>query len=137
VIYLDTSAVMKLVVPEAYSADLGSWILKRGDSTLISSQLLRVELLRAVRRREPAKLAQAEAWLRSIDSVAISTEVVERAAGYPDEDLRSLDAIHLATAERISEAATEPLEAFVVYDLRLREAAKSHGLPASSPGMEA
>jgi hypothetical protein len=61
--------------------------------------------------------------------------VVSRAAGYPDPELRSLDAIHLATAEYLMSVTHETLDAFVAYDERLLAAARDRGLPVAAPGL--
>ncbi len=73
--------------------------------------------------------------LGGLGTVALSAGVVARAAAYPDPDLRSLDAIHLATAEHVAAVTDEVLEAFVAYDRRLLAAARQCGLRVASPGM--
>lgn len=135
-IYIDTSAAMKLVRPEIHSGDLSDWLRgQSGRSTVLSSVLIEVELMRATRRSAPEKLDRAAEVLRGIGVVTLSPAVAARAAEYTDANLRSLDAIHVATAEHLITVTREPLDAFVAYDDRLLAAAQSVGLLAVSPGI--
>lgn len=134
-IYLDTSAAMKLVRPEDHSDDLSDWLREhRGRSAVLSSVVIEVELMRATRRSAPDKLDRAADVLRGIGAVTLSPWVVTRASEYTDANLRSLDAIHVATAERLVTVTREPLHAFIAYDDRLLTAARSVGLHAVAPG---
>ncbi len=128
-IYLDTSAALKLVLPEAETERLEVWIAERAEVPRVSSRLLRIEMLRTVTRSAPHRIGRANAVLAavallSIDDVAPTAEVIGGTS------LRSLDAIHLATAH---EVRTE-LSAFVCYDKRLCDSAQALGLPVESPG---
>jgi predicted nucleic acid-binding protein len=128
-IYLDTSAALKLVSPEAETAALELWIAERAGIPRVSSRLLRIELLRAVTRNAPDRLGRANVVLSSVallsmDDVAPTAEVIG------DRTLRSLDAIHLATAHEIRPELT----AFVCYDKRLCDSARALGLPVHTPG---
>lgn len=128
-IYLDTSAVLKLIKPEAESAALQTWLDGQPQVARVSSRLLRIELMRSVMRTDPSRLIRAHHVLAlisvlSIDAVADAAEIV----GAPV--LRSLDAIHLATAQLLQSELT----AFVAYDRRLAEAARLLELPVASPG---
>lgn len=134
-IYLDTSAAMKLVRAEAHSADLSYWLSERKASSVISSVLIEVEFMRATRRSVPERLARATDVLRGVGVVTLSPSVIGRAAGYDNPDLRSLDAIHLATAEHVVAVTHEALEAFVTYDEHLLGAALDVGLPVAAPGL--
>jgi predicted nucleic acid-binding protein len=129
-IYLDSCALLKLAHREAESAALRAWLLARPtDEAWVSSTLAEVETARALRRADPTALPQLGALLSSLDFFEIDLDVRRRAAAYPGPHLRSLDAIHLATAE---ELRTE-LTAFVTYDKRLLSAAAGAGLPAVAP----
>ncbi|MGP0108974.1 MAG: type II toxin-antitoxin system VapC family toxin [Acidimicrobiales bacterium] len=134
-IYLDTSAAMKLVLPEAHSDDLSRWFEERKAIPVLSSVLIEVELVRATRRIARERAGRVADVLSGIGVVTLSPSVVARAAGYSDPDLRSLDAIHLATAEHITSVAHEALEAFVAYDERLVAAARHVGLTCAAPGV--
>jgi uncharacterized protein len=134
-IYLDTSAAVKLARPEAHSGHLSHWLEDRAGTRVLSSVLIEVELVRAIRRSAPDRVAHAAAVLRGIGVVALSPPVVVRAGGYTDPRLRSLHAIHLATAEHVVSATGVALEAFVAYDTRLLVAARDIGLRVASPGL--
>jgi uncharacterized protein len=83
-----------------------------------------------VLRRAPQRLAQADLALARVDLIDMSAAVVESASRLPDPMLRSLDAVHLATALLVS----DDLDAVVTFDDRLAAAAAGHGLPVESPG---
>ncbi|MBA2324411.1 MAG: type II toxin-antitoxin system VapC family toxin [Pseudonocardiales bacterium] len=129
-IYLDTAALVKLVRREAESDALVNWLDARSESTLVSSTLVDVELPRAIRRTEPDLLGDVPAVLARIARYEVDEVVRAAAAGYPDPGLRSLDAIHLATARAVLGGH---LTAFVTYDRRLLAAARDSGLPVESP----
>lgn len=125
---------MKLVRPEAHSIDLSSWLRDRLDIGVLSSVLIEVELMRATRRSSPDRLGRALDVLLGIGVVTVSPAVIARAAAYADPELRSLDSIHLATAEHLLTVTREPLHAFVAYDERLLGAARGRGLAVAAPG---
>jgi predicted nucleic acid-binding protein len=127
-IYMDTSAALKLVVPEAETTGLELWIAKRAGVPRISSRLLRIEMLRSVARTAPERLTRANVVLSSVALVSMD-DVAPTAEVIGDRTLRSLAAIHLATAH---ELRTE-LTAFVCYDKRLCDSAHTLGLPVESP----
>ena len=130
-LYLDTAALVKLVRREVASDALVDWIGDHSDELLVSSTLAEVELPRALRRTEPALLAAVPALLNRIAVYEIDDLVRATAAAYDDPSLRSLDAIHLATADAV---LGDDLTAFVSYDRRLLAAATALGLPTTSPG---
>ena len=124
-LYLDSSALVKLVTREPESAALLSLLEPRPE--VVSSVLARVEVLRAVARVRDSKrtLERARAVLSRVVLVAMDGPILEAAATVAPVDLRSLDAIHLATALTLR----PEIEAIVSYDARLNEAAKAVGLP--------
>ncbi|MDA8280913.1 MAG: type II toxin-antitoxin system VapC family toxin [Actinomycetota bacterium] len=128
-IYLDTSALVKLVFEEPESAGLVTWLATRPDAPKISSDLSMVELLRTCRRIDDTSLGDAAALLGGIDLVPIDRAIVERAAVLAPRQLRSLDAIHLASAMSIQ----ADLTTMVAYDTRLCAAAADAGIDVSSP----
>ncbi|WP_112244613.1 type II toxin-antitoxin system VapC family toxin [Kribbella monticola] len=130
-IYLDTAALVKLVCHEAESDALVDWIADHADQLLISSAIAEVEVPRAVRRVEPALLANVAGMLGRIAIYEIDEVVRTTAAAYDEPLLRSLDAIHLATADAV---LGEDLTAFVTYDRRLLAVAEKLGLPVAAPG---
>ena len=127
VCYVDSSAIVKLVVRERESAALRRYL--RGRS-LVSSALARVEVARAIMPHGARALRTAREILARIDIVRINGKVLSRAAAMEPADLRTLDAIHLATASLLGES----LHRFVCYDGRLASAAKAGDLTVVSPG---
>jgi predicted nucleic acid-binding protein len=131
-IYLDTAALVKLVRLEAESEELIDWLNQQVDRIFVSSALVEVELPRALRRSEPALLTSAHSVLAQVAVYDVDETVRTTAASYQDPWIRSLDAIHLATADAV---LGDELTAFVTYDRRLLATAKAIGLPLASPGM--
>ncbi|MFG1814397.1 type II toxin-antitoxin system VapC family toxin [Kribbella sp. NPDC049174] len=131
-IYLDTAALVKLVRRETASDELVDWLNEQVDRTFVSSALVEVELPRALRRTEPALLTAAPSVLAQISVYDVDETVRTTAAAYQDPLIRSLDAIHLATADAV---LGDDLTAFVTYDRRLLATANAIGLPTVSPGL--
>lgn len=128
-IYVDTSALVKLVVPERETEALRAWMRARVVEPFFSSQLTRVELLRTVTRAAPSRTQRARDVLSGVALVRIDDEIVQTAEDLPPAVLRSLDAIHLATAHSLK----SQVSAFVTYDVRLGDAARALDLPAIAP----
>ena len=128
-LYLDSSAIVKLVLTEPASSALELYRAEHDEH--VSSGLARVEVLRALRRTrdDPEALHYAERILARIALIPVNEQVLANAAALDPKQLRSLDAIHLATA-----LSLDGLEAFVAYDRRLLAAANNAGLPTASPG---
>ncbi len=126
--YLDTSAAVKLVVSEPHSKAMSAWAGAHPDS-VVSSDLLRTELLRATLRGAPDEMPRAREVLDSITIITLPTPLFERAAELDPTLLRSLDALHLAAALDLG----DELDGIVTYDDRLTEAAKLHGVPVIAP----
>lgn len=129
-IYLDSSALVKLVLEESESRSLDEH-LQVVDLRLASSSIARVEVMRAVTVAEPAPGTRldAEALLDSLFLVAVTDEVLADAAALASARLRSLDAIQLASAR-----AVRTVE-FITYDERLADAARDQGLHVVQPGL--
>ncbi len=128
-IYLDSSALMKLVRAELETASLQEWLIARPDVPVITSELGRVEVLRAARRAGPDALSEARAVIGDTDLVPLDQAALDLACELGDPLLRTLDALHLASAVLLRNELT----AFVVYDHRLADAATSAGLPVEMP----
>ena len=126
--YLDTSAAVKLVLAGAGSAALRRWLTAH-DGEVVSSDLLRTELLRATRRAAPDEMPRARAVLDSITLISVSTATFERAAELDPHVLRSLDALHLAAALELG----DELGGMVTYDERLSAGARLHGISTIAP----
>ena len=130
-LYLDTSALMKLIRREPETDTLADWLDAQTPAPWVSSTLIEVELPRALRRIEPSLLADVPAIVARVARYEVDEVVRAAAAAYPDPALRSLDAIHLATAAAVF--ATQ-LTAFVTYDECLLTAAAAAGLATAAPG---
>ena len=129
-IYLDTSATVKLVAAEQESPALINWLNAHPDEHLATSAIGHIELIRAATRAGAAATAAAARTVAStIDTLVLTDTIAAIAATIPPAELRTLDAIHLATAH----AHRHSLTAFCVYDRRLLDAAESQDLPTVSP----
>jgi predicted nucleic acid-binding protein len=127
--YLDTSAAVKLVVDEPESAALLEWLAQH-EREVVSSDLLRTELLRATRRGAPDEVPRARAVLEAATLLELPTATFERAAALGPDALRSLDALHLAAALELG----DELDGVITYDERLAGAAALHGIAVVAPG---
>jgi len=118
---------VKLIAAETESLALSRWL---SGARPVGSSLLLTEVPRAVARRADATaLAAATATaLASVQTVSVGARLLRVAAALGPPALRSLDALHLATA-----LAVGPLAAFVCYDARLADAAREQGLPVVAP----
>lgn len=126
--YLDTSALVKLVVFEPETDALRSW-LTEAERHPVTCDLARTELVRAVRRAHPDRVLQARAVLDSVTVTGLTTAVFETAGRLDPILLRSLDAIHIAAALELG----DELDALVTYDDRFARAATSTGIAVLAP----
>jgi predicted nucleic acid-binding protein len=126
--YLDTSALVKLVVAEAETDALRSW-LAEADRDAVSSDLARTELLRVVRRSAPDRVLLARQVLDSIILIELATATFEAAGRLDPSILRTLGAVHLAAALSLG----DDIESLVTYDDRLSFAARLNGVAVTSP----
>jgi predicted nucleic acid-binding protein len=131
VIYLDSSALVKLARTEPESAALVAWLAERDSQPLVSSALHRAEMPRAVWQAEPGALPRSYKVMKRIARVALTASVLDDSATLPPQELTPAQAIHLASAL----AVKRDLTAFVTYDESLRAAAGNAGLPVVSPGV--
>ena len=127
-LYLDASAFVKLVVEETETAAVRAFLANRGVRR-VSSALLRTESLRAVRDLGPDALATVREGLRRVDLIGIDDRILDAAGTLEPQVLRTLDAIHLATAMAVG----DDLEAIVTYDERMVDAARLMGLSTATP----
>ena len=129
--YVDTSALVKLVIRESESEALRTEIDRR--SGLIASRLVLLEARRVILRRPDHRLMSTlAAVLDVVVMVDITRAILEQAADVAPPALRSLDAIHVATAL----SAGDPAIAVITYDQRLADAARANGLTVVQPGRE-
>jgi uncharacterized protein len=127
--YADTSAVIKLLAEESHSKAFAAFYDAHADAEWVSSALLGIEVTRAVARVMPALLPDVRDLLMAFSCIAMDDDIVEGAMNEPDRGLRSLDAIHLATARILA----PELDALVTYDDRLASAAIDAGLVTLAP----
>lgn len=128
-IYLDSTALVKLVLPEPESAALFQFLESHPER--VTSAVTRIEVMRVIRRatRSARALERADQALDRIAIVAVDDEVIAGAARLDPAALQSLDAIHIATA-----LSLPLLDAFVSYDPQLCAAAVQLGCAIASPG---
>jgi predicted nucleic acid-binding protein len=128
-LYLDSSAIVKLIVPEPETNALVEII--RPDPETVSCVLARVEVLRAVRRAGARRAVadRAGSILRRMALVRLDEGIVTTAANLRPLELRTLDAIHLATALSLTQA----IAGLITYDARLASAARAAGLTVQVP----
>ena len=128
-IYIDTSALVKLVVVEAESAALRSYFEDFAHDTLFAAALARTELVRSVARLGSIEIIDtARLVLTKLDLVTLNLALLDAAATIAPLELRALDAIHLAAARTAPD-----LRALVTYDNRLAQAAAAAGIAVVSP----
>jgi predicted nucleic acid-binding protein len=127
-VYLDASAIVKLVAPEAETEPLLAFLGERPSQA--TSVVGLVEVRRAAARRAGVSSERVDAVLTRVTAIALDRGVVDLAGAIGTPTLRTLDAIHLASAAVLA----DDLEALVTYDRRLAEAAAAAGLPTASPG---
>ena len=128
-IYLDSSALVKLALAEPESGALASYLKERQGQALVSSTLHRAEVLRAIWRSEPGALPRAQRIIRRVSLVSLTHDLLDNAATQAPASLGTAAAIHLVSALTIK----RDLTAFVCYDRPLLDAAEGAGLPVASP----
>src|SRR5918996_2816492 len=128
-VYADSSALVKLVIEEPESDALGDY-LAADEPALATSRIALVEVMRAtsIANPNPEMRAEAERLLASCLLVDVSDGLLRAAARLTSRRVRALDAVHLASAQRV-----DP-DAMIVYDRRLRDAAIAVGFLVAHPG---
>ncbi len=125
-LYVDSSAIVKLVVTEDESEALRAVLAAA--SSRVSCTLARVEVVRAVRKRGARVVADARRVLEGFELIELDDELLDLAAEL-ESPLRALDAIHVAAAIEVG----DQLEALVTYDGQIIRAAEALGLPVATP----
>jgi hypothetical protein len=126
-VYLDSSALVKLVVREPDTAALRRYLRRHEERA--SCALARVEVLRAVRAHGAPAMTRARDVLHRVQLIRLDDTILDRAAAFEDAALRSLDAIHIAAALGLE----ADLSALVTYDQRMARAARALGLSVEAP----
>ena len=124
VLYLDASAITKLVVEEAETAALR---MRVSGERLATSRLAVVEVTKAVGRANPT--ADPQPILNRLAFVELDSDLARLAGTTGGFGLRALDAIHVASALRLG----REVDTFVTYDDRQAAAASALGLPTEAP----
>ncbi|MFI5180162.1 MAG: type II toxin-antitoxin system VapC family toxin [Thermoanaerobaculia bacterium] len=129
-VYLDSSALVKLVVREPESDALRAFLAAH--PAAVTSGLAVTEVRRAIARLSPRRglSDRARLVLDGVALLAVDHEILEKAARLSPPELQTLDAIHIASAFTIR----TDLLAFVTYDGRQRAAARKARLPLVHPG---
>lgn len=124
--YVDASALVKLVIDEPETREMVRWYVE--SDRVVTSVIGVIETRRAAARR-PHDSSHLAHVLDRLEVLAVAADIAERAGSIMPVTLRTLDAIHLATA-----LTAEPgIDAFVTYDDRLAAAARDLGLPVVTP----
>jgi predicted nucleic acid-binding protein len=125
--YLDSSAIVKLVVREPESSALRRYL--RGKRPLVTSALARTEVARALLPFGREAVERGDEVLNRLDIVRVNDRILTAAGALPPPELRPLDAIHLATAHQLG----NELARICTYDDRMALAAKELGWTVVSP----
>lgn len=131
-IYFDSSALLKLLFQEPESDALEQWLSSRAAASVVSSEIARIEVIRATRRMDADVLPAARSLVSQLDLIPLTGALIGEAADTGFPLLRTLDAIHLASALSIRAELT----AFAGYDHRLNEAAEAAGLQPTMPSRD-
>ncbi len=126
-IYVDTSALAKLVAAEPETESLRTYLRQNVMMPAASSELTLVELRRAALRRGGEAAESVEDVLARVDTYPLTREVIARASSMEPVALRTLDALHIATALEIRATAV------VTYDQRMMQACHANGLDSIAP----
>jgi len=126
-IYLDSSAIVKLAVAEKESPALRRYLRRR--APLVVSALARTEVARALLPLGPAAVQRGYEVLNRVELIRVSDRIVLDTGSHLPAQLRSLDAIHLATMRQLGSS----LRRLVTYDSRMTAAALDLGIPAVAP----
>ncbi len=129
-IYLDSSALVKLVIAESESPALIKFLDSCGAHHFVTSALSRTEVTLAAATAGTEAQAQVRDQLASVDFIAVDDDVLLRATQlFPRERLRTLDAIHIASAQVVGLS----LESIVTYDQRMTDSARRLGFAVVQP----
>ena len=129
-IYLDTTAIMKLIAHEPETPHLTDYLTARTDTTWFTCSLTHAELLRATAHMPAEATDHAHHILDGLDTVAMTDRLITSATTLRPAPHRTLDALHIAAAL----TAQPHLHALVTYDPQLATAARHHHITTTNPG---
>ena len=125
--YLDSSAIVKLAVAEKESAALRRYLRRR--TPLVVSALARTEVARALLPLGPVAVQRGHDVLNRVELIRVSDRILMNAGSLLPAQLRSLDAIHLATMRQLGGS----LRRVVTYDSRMAAAVSAMGMTTDAP----
>jgi predicted nucleic acid-binding protein len=125
--YVDSSAIVKLAVAEPESKALRRYLSRRRQ--LVTSALARTEVARALMPIGTEAVSRGEEVLRRIELVRLNDRVLREAGRIEPAEVRSLDAIHLASARQLGSSVKQ----IVTYDERMADAATASGWSVAAP----
>jgi uncharacterized protein len=125
--YVDSSAIVKLVATEPESKALRRHLLRR--QSLVSSALARTEVARALMPSGPEAVARGDQVLRRVQLLRVNDRVLAEAGRMEPAEVRSLDAIHLASVRDLGSSVRQ----IVTYDERMAGAARANGWSVATP----
>jgi len=128
-LYLDSSALVKLIKKETESEALRRFLRRYRSDGRVTSELSRVEVVRAVAGGGPDAVAHARRQLARVDQIRLDRDLLDAAATLSASVVRSLDAIHLATARFVG----ADLRAVLTYDVRMQDAAMALAITTHAP----
>ena len=126
--YLDTGALVKLVVAQPETAALRAWLVEQSEP-YVSCDLARTELLRIMREVAPNRVAMARLVLDSLVLTEVTADIFEAAGRLDTGVMNCRDAVHLAAALDLG----DDLDSLVTYNDRLASGARSYGVPVTAP----
>ena len=126
--YVDTSALVKVIIHEQETSALSDWMLRQ-DEPLVCCDLVRAELVRATRRRHTDRVVRARQLLEAIVLTRLTPAILDQAGRLDPIGLTTLDAVHLAAALDLG----DDLSGLVTYDDRLAAAAQTNGIEVVAP----
>jgi uncharacterized protein len=127
VTYLDSSAIVKLAAEEPESLALRQFLRRR--HRLAASALAQTEVARALMEDGPAAVRRGWEVLQTVNLIRVNDQVLALAGELLPVELRSLDAIHLATAQLLG----KDFGRVITYDERMAAAARMLGMRVASP----
>lgn len=129
-IYLDTSALVSLADSDSRAPSLRAWLDENRAEHFVTSILTTVELPRALHKNgHTTPIDEAEELLTGIEIIPLGEKELVLAARIPDKFLRSMDALHIASAHRLR----PNLHTFVTYDLKVAQVMRTE-MEVASPG---
>lgn len=129
-IYIDSTAMLKLIAQAPETAALTDYLTARTDTVWFTCSLARAELLRTTASLPPAATQHAHHLLDGLDTVAMTDRLITAAAALNPPPQRTIDALHIAAAL----TAGTQLHTLITYDPELTDAANHHHITTTHPG---